>query len=148
MRLFLSGLAALLLVSPLAAQTTTASAATLESSPGDAELLERGRRLTGWLLAGQSDSIYAMMTETARTKVGGTAGIEAMSAKLAMALGSETAVLEERMTQRNGNRQYWRQSTFDSFLAEPFVFRWIFDGAGLVMGAGLNPLSQAPAPDR
>jgi hypothetical protein len=88
------------------------------------------------------------MTETARTKVGGTAGIQAMSAKLAMALGSETAVVEEEMTYRNGNRQYWRQSTFDSFVAEPFVFRWIFDGAGLVMGAGLNPLSQAPAPDR
>lgn len=148
MRPFLSGLAALLLVSPLAAQTTTAAAAGHESAPGDAELIERGRRLTGWLLAGQADSIHALMTETARTKVGGTAGIQAMSAKLAMALGSETAVVEERMTLRNGNRQYWRQSTFDLFVAEPFVFRWIFDGAGLVMGAGLNPLSQAPAPDR
>ena len=121
---------------------------THEPSPSDAELLARGRRLTGWLLAGQADSIHALMTETARTKVGGTAGIQAMSAKLAMALGSETAVVEERMTYRNGNRQYWRQSTFDSFVTEPFVFRWIFDGAGLVMGAGLNPLSQAPAPDR
>jgi hypothetical protein len=148
MRPYLGGFAALLLAAPLAAQTTTASAATHESSPSDAELLERGRRLTGWLLAGRADSIYASMTETARTKVGGTAGIEAMSAKLAMALGSETAVVEERMTFRNGNRQYWRQSTFDSFVAEPFVFRWIFDGAGRVMGAGLNPLSQAPAPDR
>jgi hypothetical protein len=147
MRLFLSGLAALLLVTPLAAQTRTASAATDEPSPSDAALIDRGRRLTGWLLAGRADSIYALMTETARTKVGGTAGIEAMSAKLAMALGSETAVVAEKMTHRNGNRQYWRQSTFDSFVAEPFVFRWIFDGAGRVMGAGLNPLSQAPAPD-
>jgi len=147
MRPFLSGLAALLLVSPLAAQTRMASAASHASPPGDAELIERGRRLTGWLLAGRADSIYALMTEKARTKVGGTEGIQAMSAKLAMALGSETAVVEEKMTHRNGNRQYWRQSTFDAFVAEPFVFRWIFDDAGLVMGAGLNPLSQAPAPD-
>lgn len=147
MRPFLGGLAALLLVAPLAAQTKTATAATFVPSPGDAELLERGRKLTDWLLAGQADSIHELMTETARTKVGGTEGIRAMSAKLAMALGSETAVVEERMTYRNGNRQYWRQSTFDAFVAEPFVFRWIFDDAGLVMGAGLNPLSQAPAPD-
>jgi hypothetical protein len=148
MRPLLCGLAALLLVTPLVAQTQTATAATHEAAPSDAELIERGRRLTGWLLAGRADSIHALMTETARTKVGGTAGIQAMSAKLAMALGSETAVIEEKMTHRNGNRQYWRQSTFDAFVAEPFVFRWIFDGAGLVMGAGLNPLSQAPAPDR
>jgi hypothetical protein len=144
----LSGLAALLLVTPLTAQTQAATAATYAPSPSDAELIERGRKLTGWLLAGRADSIHALMTETARAKVGGTEGIRAMSAKLAMALGSETAVVEERMTYRNGNRQYWRQSTFDSFVAEPFVFRWIFDGAGRVMGAGLNPLSQAPAPDR
>jgi hypothetical protein len=147
MRPIVSGLAALLLVSPLAAQARTATAATYEASPSDAELIERGRRLTGWLLAGRADSIHALMTETARTKVGGTEGIRAMSAKLAMALGSETAVVEEKMTRRNGNRQYWRQSTFDAFVAEPFVFRWIFDGSGRVMGAGLNPLSQAPSPD-
>jgi hypothetical protein len=147
MRPFLVGLAALLLAAPLAAQTRTAAAATFEPAPSDAVLLERGRKLTGWLLAGRADSIHALMTEKARTKVGGTAGIQAMSAKLAMALGSETAVVEEKMTHRNGNRQYWRQSSFDAFVAEPFVFRWIFDEAGLVMGAGLNPLSQAPTPD-
>jgi hypothetical protein len=51
------------------------------------------------------------------------------------------------MTRRNGNRQYWRSGTFELFVAEPFVVRWVFDAAGHVMGAGLNPLSQAPAPD-
>ena len=147
MRPFLGALAALLLATPVIAQTTTATAAAYEPAPSDAALIERGRQLTGWLLAGEADSIYARLTEASRTKVGGREGILKMSAKLAMALGSETAVVEEKMTRRNGNRQYWRAATFDLFMAEPFVFRWVFDASGMVMGAGLNPLSQAPAPD-
>jgi hypothetical protein len=147
MKPLLGALAALLLAAPMAAQATAATAATYEPVPSDAMLIERGRQLTAWLLAGEADSIHALLTETSRAKVGGREGILQMSAKLAMALGSETAVVEEKMTRRNGNRQYWRSATFDMFLAEPFVFRWVFDASGMVMGAGLNPLSQAPAPD-
>ncbi|HEX5819748.1 MAG TPA: hypothetical protein VFY20_12755 [Gemmatimonadales bacterium] len=147
MRPLLGALAALLLATPIAAQTTTATAATYEPAPSDAMLIERGRQLTAWLLAGEADSIHALLTEASRTKVGGRDGILQMSAKLAMALGSETALVEEKLTRRNGNRQYWRAATFDLFVAEPFVFRWVFDASGMVMGAGLNPLSQAPAPD-
>ena len=147
MRPVLAGLAALLLAAPLVAQATSASAAAYEPAPSDAALVERGRTLTAWLLAGEADSIVGWMTDAARAKVGGRDGVLQMSAKLAMALGSETALVEEKMTRRNGNRQYWRAAMFDLFVAEPFVVRWVFDATGLVMGAGLNPLSQAPAPD-
>ena len=93
MRLILNGLAALLLTTPLVAQTALAAAATNEPQLSD------------------------------------------------------SALVEEKMTRRNGNRQYWRSATFELFVAEPFVVRWVFDAAGHVMGAGLNPLSQAPSPD-
>jgi hypothetical protein len=147
MRTILSGLAALLLTTPLVAQTALAAAATNEPQLSDSALVERGRTLTAWLFAGEADSIVALLTDAARTKGGGREGVLQMSAKLAMALGSETALVEEKMTRRNGNRQYWRSATFELFVAEPFVVRWVFDAAGHVMGAGLNPLSQAPAPD-
>ncbi|MFL5506511.1 MAG: hypothetical protein ACJ8AU_06485 [Gemmatimonadales bacterium] len=147
MRLMLNGLAALLLTTPLVAQTTLAAAAANEPQLSDSALVARGRTLTAWLFAGEADSIVALLTDAARTKGGGREGVLQMSAKLAMALGSETALIEEKMTRRNGNRQYWRSATFELFVAEPFVVRWVFDAAGHVMGAGLNPLSQAPAPD-
>ena len=147
MRLILNGLAALLLTTPLVAQTAVATATANEPQLSDSALVERGRTLTAWLLAGEADSIVALLTDAARTKGGGREGVLQMSAKLAMALGSETALVEEKMTRRNGNRQYWRSATFELFVAEPFVVRWVFDAAGHVMGAGLNPLSQAPAPD-
>ena len=147
MRLILNGLAALLLTTPLVAQTAVATATANEPQLSDSALVERGRTLTAWLFAGEADSIVALLTDAARTKGGGREGVLQMSAKLAMALGSETALVEEKMTRRNGNRQYWRSATFELFVAEPFVVRWVFDAAGHVMGAGLNPLSQAPAPD-
>jgi len=129
------------------AQTAVAAAAANEPQLSDSALVARGRTLTAWLLAGEADSIVGSLTEAARTKAGGREGVRQMSAKLAMALGSETALVEEKMTRRNGNRQYWRSATFELFVAEPFVVRWVFDAAGHVMGAGLNPLSQAPSPD-
>ena len=147
MRLIQHGLAALLLTTPLVAQTALAAVTASEPQLSDSALVERGRTLTAWLFAGEADSIVALLTDAARTKGGGREGVLQMSAKLAMALGSETALVEERMTRRNGNRQYWRSATFELFVAEPFVVRWVFDAAGHVMGAGLNPLSQAPAPD-
>jgi hypothetical protein len=139
-------LAATLVAAPLAAQTATPPNA--GPAVDEALLLERGRKLTDWLLAAQADSILAYMTEDTRTRVGGRGGITEMSMKIATSAGEQAVVVEEKMTRRNGKPQFWRQAKFDGMMPEPLVFRWVFDSAGYVVGAGIQPLSQAPAPDK
>jgi hypothetical protein len=140
---------------PALAQTAApapapAAAATAPSAPqvADAILLDRGRKLTDWLLNAQPDSILAHMSEETRTKVGGADGIMKMSAQIAMRAGAPTRVAAETMNRRKGLQQYWREQEFDGDAPEPIVFRWVFDAKGEVVGAGINPKSAAPAPDQ
>lgn len=132
-----------LAAAPVAAQSS-AGAAPTAPSVADAVLLKRGHDLTEWLYAGQADSIIAYMTDDTRQKVGGKEGVLAMTGKIATEIGAEAEVVEEKMTRRKGNAQYWRQAKFDVFVQEPLVFRWVFDTTGKVIGAGISPLSQAP----
>jgi hypothetical protein len=127
---------------------TPAAAAPAAPQVADAVLLERGRKLTDWLLNAQPDSILAHMSEDTRQKVGGADGIMKMSAQIAMRAGAPTRVAAETMNRRKGLQQYWREQEFDGDAPEPIVFRWVFDAKGEVVGAGINPKSQAPAPDQ
>jgi hypothetical protein len=148
-------LAALLAAaSPAYAQTAapaaSAASAAAPATPqvADAILLERGRKLTDWLLNGQPDSILAHMAEDTRQKIGGADGIMQMSAQIAMRAGTPTRIAAETMNRRKGLQQYWREQEFDGNEPEPIVFRWLFDAKGEVVGAGVNPKSKAPAPDQ
>ncbi|MCU0621601.1 MAG: hypothetical protein MUC69_08870 [Gemmatimonadales bacterium] len=136
----------LLAAAPLAAQTAAAPAAT-PAAPPSAEFMPLGRQLTGWLLSGQADSILAHMTPDVREKVGGREGILKMTSMIAMRAGEEAQLVEEKMTRRKGSPQYWRSAMFSNMAEEPLVIRWVFDEQRNVIGAGVNPLSAAPAAD-
>lgn len=141
MRLFLAGLAALTLAGPLAAQSA-------DGVPADVRQLALGHRLTDWFLAGKMDSIVARMPDDIKEKSGGVAGLQDARARLAERGGEEAKVLEEKMTRRNGLAQYWRSSLYTEFPQEPLVLRWVFNESSQVVGIGLGPLSQTPAPDQ
>ena len=60
--------------------------------------------------------------------------------------GSETKVITDKMTKRKGNPQYWRESDYENG-PEPIVLRFVFNAQAQVIGIGMGPLSQTPAPD-
>jgi hypothetical protein len=141
MRLFLIGLAALALTGPLAAQSAA-------DVPADVKHLALGHQLTDWFMAGKMDSIVARMPDDIKEKSGGVAGLQNARAQLAERGGEEAKVLEEKMTRRKGLAQYWRSSLYTELPQEPLVLRWVFNESSQVVGIGLGPLSQTPAPDQ
>ena len=141
MRLFLTGLAALTLAGPLSAQSAT-------DVPADVKNLALGHQLTDWFMAGRMDSIVARMPDDIKEKSGGVASLQEARAQLAARAGEEAKVVEEKMTRRKGLPQYWRSALYTEFPQEPLVLRWVFNESSQVVGIGLGPLSQTPAPDQ
>lgn len=146
-------LLALLPVAAMAQSTTAApspaassSAAPSAAGPSDAQLIALGRNLTDWWYMGTVDSIYAHMSEDAKTKMSRDEFLDQRLQILAR-IGGEIAVVEEKMTLRKGNRQYWRESKVDAMTEDTVVMRWVFSPEGQVVGLGINPASRAPAPD-
>ena len=132
----LAGLAAGLSAAPLAAQ---------DAMPADS--LAYARQITTWFFAGEVDSLVAHSDSAGQ-------GIEAETewqdrlASVTARLGTETEVLEEKFVKRNGQTQYWRTSKYSEFAREPVMVRWAFNKQGQLIGAGLNPKSQAPPIDQ
>ena len=143
MRLLLTGLTALILTGPLAAQVTPSTAV-----PAEVKQLALGHQLTDWFLAGRMDSIVARMPDDVKQKSGGVASLQQARAQLAMRGGEEAKLLEEKMTRRKGLAQYWRSAMYTELPGEPIVVRWLLSEESQVVGFGLGPLSQTPAPDQ
>jgi hypothetical protein len=130
----------LLVAAPLAAQSPAAP-------PSDADVRQLGDRMTRWLLAGQSDSVFAHMSGQLRERIGGRDGVAEAAAELIAELGAETAVHMQSVTRGNGAPEYWRLSSFSLVDDEPLVFHWMFDTAGAATGLGVSPLSDTPPAD-
>ena len=134
---FACGLTAvtLLLAAPLAAQSESADS------------LELGRKYTGWFLDGESDSLWNVMGEGFRKRVGGIEGIENMMDQVIDQVGDETDIVSETARHRDdGVLEYRRVSEFD-LAPEPIVWIWRTNDEGQIVGAGIRPESQAPPAD-
>ena len=128
----------------LAVGLTTTSLAAQTGMPADS--LAYARQITTWFFAGEADSLVAHSDS-------GGQGIEAEAewqdrlASFTARIGTETEVLEEKFVKRNGSTQYWRTSKYSNYTTEPFMIRWAFNKQGQLIGAGINPKSQAPPID-
>ena len=125
----------LLFAAPLAAQSESADS------------LELGRKYTGWFLDGESDSLWNVMGEGFRERVGGIEGIENMMDRVIDQVGDETDIVSETARLRDdGVLEYRRVSEFD-LAPEPIVWIWRTNDEGQIVGAGIRPESQAPPAD-
>jgi hypothetical protein len=139
-----------LAAAPLAAQNAPAATPTAAKlSPADeARFLALGKQYTRWFLNGFADSLSAAVAPEVLEKLGGADGIRDQMNMVAERAGSETRMLVEKMTMRNGQPQFWHEGEFSVLTSEPLVVRWIFDKDGKITGAGLGPKSQTPPPDQ
>ena len=122
----------LLLAAPLAAQS--------ESS----DSLALGRKFTGWFMDGYADSLWNVMGEASRGRVGSMESIENMMDQLTDQIGDETDVVSESIQVRDdGVMEYRRVSQFD-LAPEGIVWIWRTNDEGQIVGASIRPESQAP----
>lgn len=143
-RLVLS-LAVLMLCTSTRASAQTSPTPAPKPAQLPADSMEIGRRLTQWMYTAQADSVISLMDADTRAHVS-KAEILENSRQLALRVGSETKLIEEKYITRNGNRQYWRVASFSNF-AEPVVIRFVITPKGELIGMGMNPLSKAPPID-
>jgi hypothetical protein len=131
----------------LAAHLTLAPAAAAQTALSDPEYLELGRKSYDWFLGAQFDSLMAHTAADTWAAVGGTEGMQQRLGELYTRAGTEVEFVEEKMTRRRGNPQYWREARYSNFTDEPIVFRWVFNEQGEITGMGLGPRSRTPEPD-
>jgi hypothetical protein len=106
--------------------------------------LERGRRLTGWLLAGTTDSILPSMAPAFLASIGGLPGLTTFLERVAR-LGSESGRPEEVVYREAGTVSYYRIGGFDSLPSA--TVHWVWDSAGTVHGLIVRP-TPAPVPSK
>jgi hypothetical protein len=104
-----------------------------------------GKQIQGWFLAGHADSILAVASPEVVERMGGIDGVRQQMDFFAERAGTVTKVVTEKLTRRNGTPQYWWEAEVTNFIEEPIVMRWLFNEAGQLVGAGMNPKSRAMA---
>ncbi len=145
-----AALALALAVVPAAAQNASPAAPAASTGPAvnwtDTQWILYGRQITEWFFTGQTDSVLAHSSPDAREHSGGANGLLEARDQLLARVGSETKVISDKMTKRKGNAQYWRESEYENG-PEPIVLRFVFNAQAQIIGIGMGPLSQTPAPD-
>jgi len=145
-----AALALALAVVPAAAQNASPAAPAADTAGAvnwtDTQWLLHGRQITEWFFTGQTDSVLAHSSPDARERSGGANGMLEARDELTARVGSETKVISDKMTKRKGNTQYWRESEYEN-ASEPIVLRFVFNAQAQIIGIGVGPLSQTPAPD-
>lgn len=130
---------------PPATATTTATATAPAVHPKVGNEMELGRTYTLWLYTARFDSLFAHMSQEARTELKTPDAMAERFDELTAQVGEESKVIEEKVVMRNGNPQYWRTAEF-SMAPEPVIIRWVIVN-GEIWGIGINPASQAPPID-
>jgi len=135
---------------PAAAQNASPAAPAASDAPAvswtDTQWILYGRQVTEWFFTGQTDSVLAHSAPDVLDRMGGAKGLLEARDELLARVGSETKVNADKMTKRKGNAQYWRESEYENG-PEPIVLRFVFNAQAQIIGIGMGPLSQTPAPD-
>ncbi|TDJ55878.1 MAG: hypothetical protein E2O47_03410 [Gemmatimonadetes bacterium] len=122
----------LLFAAPLAAQS---------ESP---DSLALGRKFTGWFVDGYADSLWNVMGEGTRGRIGSIENIESMMDQIIDQIGDEAEVVSESAKfGDDGVLEYRRLSEYD-LAPEPIVWIWRINDEGKIVGVRILPESQAP----
>ena len=139
-----------LAAAPVVAQTAAPAAPATTTAPAvnwtDTQWILYGRQVAEWFFAGQTDSVLAHSSPDVLDRMDGAKGLLEARDQLLARAGSETKVITDKMTKRKGNAQYWRESDYEN-APEPIVLRFVFNAQAQIIGIGMGPLSQTPAPD-
>lgn len=127
--------AALVAIGALSAVTGSALA-----GPGpEAVALERGRRLSRWLVEGRVDSVASRLATDYRERLGGPAGVARAVEGLAARLGRERELLAEEAFTRMREDHYYRVARFTKTGDRSVTLHWAWDEEGRIVYLRARP---------
>lgn len=103
----------------------------------------RGAALTEWLLTGEVDRVYELMSPVLRKAVGGTAGLTALVRRLEEQAGKEVDVLHETAYHERGLVDYYRIARFSDMPNGSITIRWTWRPSGAIVAAKIAPTVEA-----
>lgn len=128
------------------AQATSPGAqeAAPESGVPTSDVMELGRRYTTWFYADSVDRLVAVFSSDLVAALGGEAGLRAVREQIAMQLGAERRVVDERTTRVGRGGSYIRYAEFEKYDGVIEVV-WAIGDGGVVEGFVIRPRRE-PAP--
>lgn len=129
------------LVTTMLVMAATSAQAQLES---DEAVMERGRLIAEWIYDSQADSLWNAMGETMRSRLGDIDAIYDRLDQLAVQMGMETEVTDERIEQNEGTSTYYRVVEFETGPG-PMQWRMVIATDGTVDDINLEPVPQPAA---
>lgn len=119
-----------------AQETTRADAR--RPSP-DSAALEKGRRLTGWLLDGHADSISARLSASYREEMGGPEAVRQAVRMIRTQLGREDSVVREEVFTRRAEDHYYRIARYEGAPERTITVHWGWRADGRVVYVRVRP---------
>lgn len=127
--------AALVSIGALALLTGSA----LAGPDAETTALERGRRLSQWLVEGRVDSIASRLAADYRERLGGRDGVARAVGGLATRLGAERELLAEETFTRMREDHYYRVARFAETGDRSVTLHWAWDGEGRIVYLRARP---------
>jgi hypothetical protein len=100
--------------------------------------MEAGRKLTSTFYSGDTASVWSMMTPEMRSALGSEQNFAGFRQKVEGDLGTETKVLDEKVTAQPPYQIYLRTVSF-SKVPNPVFVQWALDASGNVAGFFIRP---------
>lgn len=121
--------------------TNTAAAPRATAGPvaDSTDAIERGRRLTRWLLEGKADSVASTTARAYLKEVGGEAGVASLASRAGRQLGAEQEVVAEEAFTDRSVIHYYRVSRFSKAPGRTITTRWAWREGGTVVLMGIRP---------
>ena len=115
------------------------------AAQADPAAIERGRRASEALVAGDAAALEARLTGEMLRALGGPGGLVRFAREVRATAGPEQALIREAVYEDGPHSIYYRESRFEKM---PLVTtQWVFDPDGRISGAWIGP-SPTPAATR
>lgn len=114
-------------------------------TPPDSVDMNRGRRLTGLLLAGDADSLVSLMASDYVAALGGRSGVERAVSQIRNGAGNETEVVTEAMYPAMEVSHYYRVSRFSGVPGRTVTVHWGWRDDGRIVHLEARPTPRPAA---
>lgn len=100
--------------------------------------LETGRQYTAWFYKGETDRLWDLFSPEMKKGIGSAEALKAFRGQVEAQAGTETAVVDEKVTSNGGLQFYVRTARFSKAPMQILV-QWALDSSGHVAGFAIRP---------
>lgn len=108
--------------------------------------LETGRQYTAWFYAGETGRLWELFSPEMKQAIGSAEKLKAFRDQVGDQLGTETAVVDEKVEPSGLYQVYTRKARFSKSPDRRFVTLWTLNGKGTIAGFFIRPDTSTEAP--